>query len=208
MGNRLVLWGSTSTTATVAHMVLSEAGADFEVRFLSLRGGEHRRADFLALNPKGEVPVLVEGTTVVTETPVVCQYIAETHPEAGLLPAAPAARAECLSWLAWASWRQAACYAIALMPVRGTRDAGAQASVRACALRRVGRALDQLDARLAAAGDFVMGAGPTLPDYYAAMQTRWAEFLGVHPPPRVADHKARVLARPAVARVMQAEGLA
>lgn len=208
MGNRLVLWGSTSTTATVAHMVLAEAGAEFEVRFLSLRGGEHRRPDFLALNPKGEVPVLVEGTTVVTETPVVCQYVAETHPAAGLLPQNPAARAECLSWLAWASWRQAACYAIALLPMRGTRDQAAQASVRACALRRVGRALAQFDARLEGAGDFVMGARPTLPDYYAAMQTRWAEYLGVNPPPRVAAHKARVLARPAVAAAMRAEGLA
>jgi glutathione S-transferase len=131
----LVLWGSTATTATVAHMVLMEAGADFAARFISLREGENRQPAFLALNPKGEVPVLVTPCgSAITETPVVCQFIAETHPRAGLLPADQTARAQCLGWLAWCSYRQANTYALALMPGRGARVLARPAVARVLAI--------------------------------------------------------------------------
>jgi glutathione S-transferase len=205
---RLVLWGSTATTATVAHMVLMEAGADFEARFISLREGENRQPAFLALNPKGEVPVLVTPCgSAITETPVVCQFIAETHPHADLLPADQTARAQCLGWLAWCSYRQANTYALALMPGRGARDQAAQQGVREAALRRVGKALAHLDAALDDGRDFLMGGQPTLPDFYVALQTRWAGRLGAALPARVESHRARVLARPAVARVLAIEGM-
>ena len=67
---QMVLWGARWTTSSIPHLLLAEAGAAFEVRFLSLKDGEHRRPEYLAVNPKGEVPALVVGQRVVTEIPV------------------------------------------------------------------------------------------------------------------------------------------
>jgi len=205
---RLVLWGSTGTAATIVHMVLAEAHADFEVRFIGLRAGDNRRPEFLAINPKGEVPALVADGTVITETPAICQYVAETHPAAGLLPARQPARAECLAWLAWASYRQAAAFIPALLPVRTTREPSAHDAVRACSCRRVAKAVAFLDTTLADGRDYLMGTDPTLPDFYVAMQLRWARKLALPLGSQAGAYLERVLARPAVAGVLAAEGLA
>ena len=205
---QLVLWASTGTAATIAHMVLAEARADYEVRFIGLRAGDNRRPEFLAINPKGEVPALVADGVVITETPAICQYVAETHPDAGLIPPTQPARAECLSWLAWASYRQAAAYIPALLPVRTTREPTAHDAVRACSCRRIGKAVGLLDSTLADGRDYLMGPEPTLPDFYVAMQLRWARKLEVPLGARVGAFLDRMLARPAVAGVLAAEGLA
>jgi glutathione S-transferase len=204
----LVLWGSTGTTSTIAHMVLVEAGADFEARFIGLKAGDNRRPEFLAINPKGEVPALVVDGAVITETPAICQYIAETHPDSGLLPATYPQRAQCLAWLAWASYRQAASWIPAMLPVRATREPAAHDAVRACSRRRVAKALDFLDSALADGRYYLMGNAATLPDFYVAMQLRWARRIDVPIGDRAGALLDRMLARPAVARVLAAEGLA
>jgi glutathione S-transferase len=204
----LVLWGSTGTTSTIAHMVLVEAGADFELRLIGLKDGDNRRPEFLAINPKGEVPALVADGAVITETPAICQYIAETHPHAGLLPDRYPERAQCLSWLAWASYRQAASWIPAMLPVRATREPAAHDAVRACSRRRVAKAIAFLDTALADGRDYLMGSSATLPDFYVAMQLRWARRIEVPLSDGVSALLDRMLKRPAVARVLAAEGLA
>lgn len=204
----LVLWGSTGTASTIAHMVLVEAGADFEVRFIGLRAGDNRRPEFLTINPKGEVPALVAGGVVITETPAICQYIAETHPGARLLPDRQPARAQCLAWLAWASYRQAAAFIPALLPGRATREVTAHDAVRACSCRRVARAVGLLEGALADGRAYLMGQQVTLPDFYVTMQLRWARRLGVPLGLQAGRFLDRMLARPSVVHVLAAEGLA
>jgi glutathione S-transferase len=203
----LVLWASTATTSTIVHMVLAEAGAAFETRFIGLRAGDNRRPEFLAINPKGEVPALVVDGVVITETPAICLYVAERFPDAGLVPAEPLARARCMSWLAWASYRQAAAWIPAMVPGRSTRDLLAQPGVAAAGRRKILKALGHLDAELADGREYLMGSRATLPDFYVAMQGRWARRLALPLPGSVAAHLDRVLARPAVRHVLAVEGL-
>jgi glutathione S-transferase len=61
-----------------------------------------RREDFLALNPAGTVPVLVDDTgAVICDSSVICEYLDEAYPEIGLLPGGPAERAEARRLAAW-----------------------------------------------------------------------------------------------------------
>jgi glutathione S-transferase len=74
-------------------------GLDCEVIFVSLRRGDHRTAEFLALNAAGRVPVLVDGDAVLTESMAIALYLAEKRPERRLIPSDPAQRAQMYRWL-------------------------------------------------------------------------------------------------------------
>lgn len=204
---KLVLWGSKGTTSTICHTVLAEAGAAFETRFLSMRDGlEHRQPEYLAINPKGEVPALTVDGAVITEVPAICLYVAEAFPNAKLLPGDPLARAQAVSWLAWASFRQAAAFFPAFAATRLVAGEEAAAALRAAALERIGAAMAYLGTTLAGQ-EYLMGAHATLGDFYVAAQERWAGRLGLTLPASCAAHLARMHARPAVQRVFGIEGI-
>jgi len=93
------LYGFAGTRTMRALWALRELDLDFEYVEVDLTAGAHRRPDFLALNPAGKVPVLVDGDLVLTESVAIVLYLAEKRPETGLLPVDPRARAEVHRWL-------------------------------------------------------------------------------------------------------------
>ncbi len=81
-------------TAAVLGITLDEKKLDFAK-------GEHKTPEFLAINPNGAVPTLVDGDYVLTESRAIMQYLASKKPEAGLLPRDEAARADVTRWQFW-----------------------------------------------------------------------------------------------------------
>jgi glutathione S-transferase len=82
---------------------LQELGVDFEAITVNLMAGEHRRPDFLAINPAGKLPVLADGDFVLTESVAIVLYLAEKYADQGLLPADLRQRAEAYRWLLFAA---------------------------------------------------------------------------------------------------------
>src|SRR5262249_40077026 len=78
---------------------LQELGVDFESVPVNLIAGDHRRPEFLALNPAAKIPVLVDGDVVLSESVATVMYLAEKYPEHGLLPGSLAARGQAYRWL-------------------------------------------------------------------------------------------------------------
>jgi glutathione S-transferase len=76
-------------------------GLQLEERLLDFSKGEHKNPEYLALNPNGAVPTLVDGDFVLTESRSIMQYLASKKPEAGLLPKDEAARADVTRWQFW-----------------------------------------------------------------------------------------------------------
>jgi len=76
-------------------------GIELEEKPLDFSKGEHKSADYLALNPNGAVPTLVDGDFVLTESRAIMQYLASKKPESGLLPKDEAARADVTRWQFW-----------------------------------------------------------------------------------------------------------
>ena len=84
-----------SSAAFRVRIALALKGLDYESvpRHLLRDGGEHRRADYLALNPQGLVPALEHDGTVITQSLAICEYLEEVSPRPALLPSSPADRA-------------------------------------------------------------------------------------------------------------------
>jgi glutathione S-transferase len=76
-------------------------GIELEEKKLDFAKGEHKSAEYLALNPNGAVPTLVDGDFVLTESRAIMQYLASKKPESGLLPRDEAARADVTRWQFW-----------------------------------------------------------------------------------------------------------
>jgi glutathione S-transferase len=89
-----------SGNAHRVELFLNLLDLDYETVDVDLRGGEQRRPEFLALNPEGRVPVLVDGGTVVTESTAILVYLAEKYDRGTWLPRGPLGRAQVQKWLA------------------------------------------------------------------------------------------------------------
>lgn len=78
---------------------LQELGVPFEAETVNLIKGEHKSPAFLALNPAGKLPVLVDGDLVLNESVAIAIYLAEKYPEKSLMPKDPKARADLIRQL-------------------------------------------------------------------------------------------------------------
>jgi len=82
---------------------LQELEVDFESVVVNMAAGEHRRPEFLAINPAGKLPVLVDGDLVLTESVAIVVYLGEKYPEKGLVPRDLVQRAQLNRWLLFAA---------------------------------------------------------------------------------------------------------
>jgi glutathione S-transferase len=96
------LYGFGPTRSLRALWGLRELDAEFEFVPVDLVAGEHRKPDFLRLNPAGKLPVLVDGDVVVTESAAIVLYLGEKYPAKGLMPKDLAARAQVYRWIMFA----------------------------------------------------------------------------------------------------------
>jgi glutathione S-transferase len=98
---KLSLCYAPQTCATVPFITLSEAGADFEVINLNSRTGQLRSPEFLRLNPKHKVPVLIIDGEPLTENLAIQVWIARHFPAAKLLPAEPMLEIKAISLMSF-----------------------------------------------------------------------------------------------------------
>lgn len=99
---RLVLYHSPNTRSTGALALLEQLEADYTLRVLDMKGGEQRRAAYLAVNPMGKVPALLHGEALVTEQVAVYLYAADLYADRGLAPQmGDPLRGPYLRWLAF-----------------------------------------------------------------------------------------------------------
>ncbi len=201
------------------HILLEELGVPFEKILVDTEKGAHRTEAYKKLNPNGTVPVLVDGELVLYESAAICLHLCDMHPAAGLAPAiGTAERAHFYKWLMWLTNTLQATLMVYFYSERWVKDGDAvrAAEMKSHAEAKVGVLLDQLDAELAR----LEGAGPSpwlvggkfsAVDAYALMLCRWTRNFASRPArdlSHLGTYLQRVLARPAVARVFKAEGLA
>jgi glutathione S-transferase len=100
---KMKLYEFGPTRSIRVRWTLQELGADFEPIRVNLLAGENRRPEFLKINPAGNIPVLVDGNQVLTESVAIVLYLAEKYPHKGLLPASLNERAQATRWLLFAA---------------------------------------------------------------------------------------------------------
>lgn len=99
----ILLYYAPITCSLVPYITLTEAGARFEVRALNFAKAQQRSAEYLKLNPKHKVPLLMVDGQPLTENVAIQIWIARTFPQARLLPAEPWQELEAIALLSWCS---------------------------------------------------------------------------------------------------------
>lgn len=154
--------------------LLHETGLPFEHE--PWGEGDRRLDDpaFLALNPNGQVPVLVHGDRVLWESNTLCRYLAGIAGRDDLLPVQPGPRAQVEQWMDWQATDLNSAWRYAFMAlVRRHPDFTDPQAVQASA-SQWNRLMGLLDARLATTGAWVAGNGFTLADIVLGLSlNRW-----------------------------------
>ena len=172
----LKLYWSADSGALAPQILLEEAGADYERIEIDLEAGQENSADFLAVNPRGQVPaLLLADGSIQTESAAIALQIADLYPEARLMPAAGSAeRARMYRWLMFAV---ANLYEAVLRLYYTERFTEDQSSLDA--MKSVARAdLDRYFALLAddfGDGPYLLGDQFSLIDPYILMLMNWHE---------------------------------
>jgi glutathione S-transferase len=193
--------------ALASHIALEEAGADYEAVRLDFSANEQRQPAYIAINPKARVPALETGRGVLTETPAILTFVAQTHPAARLAPFDdPFAFAEIQAFNAYICATLHVAHAHKFRGYRWADDEASFADMRRAAPRAVGACFELIESTMFK-GPWVMGETYTICDPYLFTVAQWLEADGVDPKlvPRVIDHRRRMSERPAVRRALAAE---
>lgn len=203
------LYWSKATGAFAPNVLLAEAGAAFERVEVDTASGRHRQADYLAINPRGQIPALVlPDGTVMTESLAIVLQLCDSFPEAALLPPPGSPqRARCLRWMGFGAvdlyeadlrYFYAERYTSDPAGAAGVKDAGRLAVERDW--RLIEEALGET-ALHEGEGPFLLGGRFTAADVYLAMLGGWHHDLPafLSASPRMWRLMRAVAARPAIA---------
>jgi glutathione S-transferase len=205
----LKLYFAPGACSFVPHAMLEIAGVNFEPVMVKLHKGEQRTADYLALNPRGQVPVLVDDGEVITQIVAILLHLDAKLPQAHILPASGLARTRALSLLAWMNNTVHPTFTHFFMPQKFSDDAAAQKAMQTFAVARYRECLQDIEALAAEASPWLFGEHPGALDAYALTLLRWGGYAGIDPTTLPATWKLaqRFAALPAVARVVERERL-
>jgi glutathione S-transferase len=204
-----------STAAMVPHILLEELGVPYQRVLVDRAVGAHKAPQYLKLNPNGLIPVLVDGGQPVYETAAIALHLCDTQPRAALAPPpGTPERAQFYQWLMWLTNTLQASLIVYFYPERWLNEGNAAgvAELKGHAQRKVGVLIDMLEAELARHGQLWFGgAHYSALDPYVFTLCRWTRNFTSAPArerPLLGPYLERVLARPAVQRVIAAEQLA
>jgi glutathione S-transferase len=205
----LTLYYSPGACSLAPHIMLEEVGAAYETVRVSLVDGDQRKPAYLALNPLGRVPVLVEDDFVLTETPAILSYLGHRFAETGLLPLTNLhLLARCEQLLAFFSSSVHVAVAQVWRAPRYVEDPAAFDAVRAGGRRNLLAYFDGIEAMLADS-DWLVGGRYSVADIYPLIFYRWGLRMGEAMGAYAAwtSHASRIIERPAVQRAVAREGL-
>lgn len=202
----LKLYFAPGTCALASHIALEEAGAAYETARMSFASDDQKKPDYLAINPKGRVPALVTDRGILTETPAILAYIAQSYPQAKLAPADPFGFAGAQ---AFNSYLCSTVHVAHAHRVRGSRwvdDPAAIKEMQRKAPESVGAAFALIEGGMLK-GPWVLGEDYSICDAYLFTMAKWLEGDGVDLAklPKVMDHRNRVAERGAVKRALAQE---
>ena len=200
----LKLYYAPGTCALASHIALEEAGSGYTAERIDFKTNQQNSAEYLAINPKGRVPALVTDRGVLTETPAILAFIAQSFPSAKLAPLEDAfgfAQAQ-----AFNSYLCSTVHVAHSHKGRGYRWATEESSfadMKRMVPKSVASGFELIEKGMLK-GPWVMGEQYTVCDPYLYTIALWLEgdAVDLKTLPRVADHMKRMAERPAVKKVV------
>lgn len=198
----ITLYHAPQTRSVRPRWMLEELGVPYDVRRLNLAAGDQKKPDYLALNPNGTIPTLVDGDLVLWESAAICQYLADKAPDKRLAPpVGTPARGKYYQWIHYAmSALEPPAITIFLHTMMRPEEKRVPLLVEearpalAAGMAVVERAL--------AGRPHILGDEFTAADVMIASTLGWARMMGLVGAdlPNVSDYLDRLMARPAAQR--------
>lgn len=206
----LILYYAAQTCALATHIALIEAGAAYETRRIDFQSNQQRSADYLAINPKGRVPALVTPRGILTETPALLVYVAQSFPAAKLAPLDdPFAFAEAQAFNSYLCSTVHIAHAHRMRGYRWADEPAALEAMKRKVPQSVAEGFALIETELLR-GPWVLGETYSICDIYLFNLAQWLEADGVDPArfPKVLSHRTRMAERPAVRQAIAEESAA
>ncbi len=198
------LFFSPGTVALASHITLAETGADYEAIRVDFAAGEQMKPDYLAINPKGRVPSLITDQGILTETPAILLYLAQSYPDANLAPLSDVFQLARLQ--SFTSYLCSTVHVNHAHRRRGSRWATEESSFEDMRRKVTENMADcfALIQKEMFEGPWVMGDNYSVADPYLFTVGRWLEGddVDIKDYPKIAEHSARMNERPAVQRAL------
>jgi glutathione S-transferase len=201
------LYYAPGTCALASHIALEETGVEYSTVRINFATSEQRSAEYLAINPKGRVPSLVTDKGILTETPAMLAYIAQSFPTAKLAPLDDPFRfAEVQAFNSYLCSTVHVAHAHRMRGHRWVDDPAAMDAMKKKVPETVGACFELIESKMMK-GPWVMGETYTICDPYLFTLTQWLEADGVDPArfPKVHGHRNRMSERAAVRTAVAAE---
>jgi glutathione S-transferase len=194
--SQLTLYTHPMSRGRIIRWMLEEVGQPYETELLGY-GGAMKSEDYLAINPMGKVPALKHGSSIITETPAILAYLAETFPEYHLNPTSNE-RAAYYRWMFFAAGP--------LEQAIFVNGLGVELSPEKSLTAGFGdykRTLDTLE-QAVTASPYIAGDRFTAADLYVASHISAGIFMNtIEKRPSFIDYSKRMCARPAYARASE-----
>ncbi len=202
----LKLYYSPGSCALASHIALEESGVAYAAELVSLKDSQQTKPAYLAINPKGRVPALVTDRGVLTENPAILTFVAQSAPQAKLLPEDPFAYAQAQSFNSYLCSTVHINHAHKMRGSRWATEESSFADMKRKVPDSMAASFGMIEREMLR-GPWVMGDQYTVCDGYLFTLGLWLEGDGVDLAtlPKVAAHRKRMQERPAVAKVLADE---
>jgi glutathione S-transferase len=205
----LTLYYAPHTCALATHIVLEEVGADYAAEHIEFAANQQRSPEYLKINPKGRVPALVTDRGILTETPAMLVYVAQSFADAALAPIDdPFLFAQIQSFNSWLCSHLHVAHAHRMRGYRWVDpdDAHSIAALQRKVPQSVGESFAMIEREMLK-GPWVMGDRYTICDPYLFTLAQWLEADGVDAAtiPRVIEHRRRMSERATVKKAIAQE---
>lgn len=190
------------------HFVLEELGLNFQLHLVDRKSNAQKSSDYIALNPTGRIPTLLDDGLAIFESAAICLHLCETTKGSTLMPdIGEPDRAVFYQWLMYLNNTVQAELMVYFYPSKHTTDTGATSAIVEAQEARVTAMFELLDKELENK-DFLVGDNITVCDFFLFMLAVWADEF--KKPPLSFSNLSRYLRklakRPAVIRVCETEG--
>jgi glutathione S-transferase len=200
----LKLYYAPNSCALASHLALEHSGAVYEACKVDFSRQEQRSPAFLAINPKGRVPVLITEQGVLSETPAILAYIAQRFPSAKLAPIDdPWLFAQAQSFNSYLCSTVHVAHAHRYRGYRWSDDEAAIESMRRKVPQTMAACFEQIENDYFI-GPFVLGDHYSICDMYLFTITQWLEGdeVDIKQFPKVAAHRQWMLNNATVQKVL------
>ena len=203
----LDLYYAPGSCALASHIALEDAGAEYRLHRIDFEKEEQRDPEYLAINPKGRVPALVTTRGILTETPAMLAYVAQSHPAAHIAPVDdPFAFGQVQAFNSYLCSTLHVAHAHRMRGHRWADDSAAIAAMQRKVPDSVSACFAYIEER-AFVGPFVMGEDYSIADPYLFTVAQWLEGDGVDPAqfPKVLAHREMMRQRETVQQALRTE---